>query len=573
MICCVTFSIFGPSTLFINLLYVMTNKDVAKSFDFLGKIMELFDENKFKIRSYQNAYMNLRKLEQPLAEMSSEEINALPGIGKAISGKIEELLSTGKMATLERYKEKTPEGILEMLQIKGFGPKKIKVIWEELGVESIGELLYAVNENRLIELKGFGKKTQDALKEQLEYFQRSKNKFHFAAVEAAAEALLAAAEKALPGAMIRLTGALRRKCNVVDGIELLIASDEPVDAFFQIDFLEPNEKGSDGFSHKTTDGIPVKVYTCSKQEQGSKQFRHTATEVFMKAFVERHPGMDFKNIPGEEGVFEKAGLAFIAPEMRESSWALELAEKGQLPNLIEAKDIKGVVHAHTTYSDGLHSLREMAEYSKQQGFEYLALTDHSKSAFYANGLQPERVIQQFGEVETLNAELAPFRIFKGIESDILNDGSLDYEEDLLAQFDFIIASVHSNLRMEEDKATQRLIAAVENPYTTILGHPTGRLLLSRQGYPIDHKKVIDACAANGVSIEINANPYRLDLDWQWIPYALEKGILISVNPDAHSKQGIHDIHYGILSARKGGLTAEACLNAKGVEAFGQFIKK
>ncbi len=230
-----------------------------------------------------------------------------------------------------------------------------------------------------------------------------------------------------------------------------------------------------------------------------------------------------------------------------------------IPNLVEVADIKGVVHTHSTYSDGMNTLREMAEYSKQLGYEYLVMSDHSKSAFYANGLQPERVLSQMAEIDALNQELAPFRNFKGIESDILNDGSLDYSEDILSKFEVIIASVHTNLRMDEAKATQRVIKAVENPHTRILGHPTGRLLLSRQGYPLDHQKVIDACAANGVAIELNASPYRLDVDWTWIPYALEKGVMISINPDAHSKQGIHDIHYGVLSARKGG--AELLLNA------------
>jgi DNA polymerase (family 10) len=551
----------------------MTNKDVANQFQYLGKILELYGENQFKIRSYQNAYIRLRKLDQPLSEMSMEEINALPGVGKAIAGKIDELRTEGEMSTLERYKEKTPEGILEMLQIKGFGPKKIKVIWDELGIESIGELLYAVNENRLVELKGFGAKTQIALKEQLEYFQRSKNKFHYARTEASATALVTAASEALPDALISLTGANRRKCNIVDGIELLIATDEPTDAFYALEMLEEIDNGSGAIQLQTNNGIPVLVHICSKKEFGSKLFRYTASEEFMNAFVAKFPGIDFKNIETEQAVFDKAGVPFIEPELRESDWALELAANQQLPQLIESSDVKGVVHAHTTYSDGLHTLREMAAYCKEQGYEYLALTDHSKSAFYANGLQPERVLQQFQEVDALNVELAPFRIFKGIESDILNDGSLDYDDDLLAQFDFIIASVHSNLRMDEEKATNRLIKAVENPYTTILGHPTGRLLLSRQGYPIDYKKVIDACAANNVSIEINANPYRLDLDWRWIPYALEKGILISINPDAHSKQGVHDIHFGTLSARKGGLTKAGCLNAMNLAEFEQYLKK
>ena len=215
----------------------------------------------------------------------------------------------------------------------------------------------------------------------------------------------------------------------------------------------------------------------------------------------------------------------------------------------------------------------MVDAAKELGYQYIGITDHSKSAFYANGLKPDRVLEQIQAINALNAKLNDFTILKGIESDILNDGSLDYEEDILKQFDFIIASVHSNLRMDEEKATNRIIKAVENPYTSILGHPTGRLLLSRQGYPIDHKKIIDACADNGVSIELNANPYRLDLDWSWIPYATEKGVLISINPDAHSTQGILDIHYGVLSARKGGLTKEQCLNTYSVSDFLKYLRQ
>ena len=293
----------------------------------------------------------------------------------------------------------------------------------------------------------------------------------------------------------------------------------------------------------------------------------------MEAFLQAYPSIDFKGLADEQAIFAKAKIDYIAPELREQAWALDLAKAQKLPTLIEKEDIKGVIHTHTTYSDGLNTLEEMVDAAKELGYQYIGITDHSKSAFYANGLKPDRVLEQIQAINALNAKLNDFTILKGIESDILNDGSLDYEEDILKQFDFIIASVHSNLRMDEEKATNRIIKAVENPYTSILGHPTGRLLLSRQGYPIDHKKIIDACADNGVSIELNANPYRLDLDWSWIPYATEKGVLISINPDAHSTQGILDIHYGVLSARKGGLTKEQCLNTYSVSDFLKYLRQ
>ncbi len=551
----------------------MTNKEIANEFRFLGDIMELHGENPFKIRSYQNAYITLRKLDRPLAEMDQPEMEAIKGVGKAIAEKIGELLQTGKMSTLEQYREKTPEGVQEMLTVKGFGPKKVQAVWKDLGIETVGELLYAVNENRLIELKGFGQKTQEELKQKLEYFQRSQDQFHFSALESAANNLVSLLESGLKDARIALCGAIRRCANTLDGIDILAASSATVQEMAAAANLKEGKGGEQPTHLLTEDDLPVRLYRCQPEEFGSKLFRYSASGEFMDAFLAKYPGLDFRNLPEEQQVFDKAGIPFIPPEMREQEWALDLAAGNDLPELIGEADIRGVIHSHTTYSDGIATLRDMAETARALGYDYIGITDHSKSAFYANGLQPDRVLAQMEEIDALNRELAPFRIFKGIESDILNDGSLDYDPEILGRFDFIIASVHSNLRMDEEKATRRILTAVENPYTSILGHPTGRLLLSRQGYPLDHKKIIDACAANGVSIELNANPYRLDLDWTWIPYALEKGVLISINPDAHSKEGIRDIHFGVRSARKGGLTAAACLNARSADGFLAAVRK
>ena len=257
--------------------------------------------------------------------------------------------------------------------------------------------------------------------------------------------------------------------------------------------------------------------------------------------------------------------------MREGLTEVELARENKIPKLIDLADLKGILHNHSTYSDGVDTLKDMAVYCKELGYEYLGICDHSQSAFYANGLKPDRVFEQQKEIDELNKSLFPFKIFKGIESDILNDGSLDYTDDILQTFDFIVASVHSNLKMMEDKATARLIKAIENPFTTILGHPTGRLLLSRAGYAINHRKVIDACAANGVVIELNAHPYRLDIDWRWIPYCIEKGVMISVNPDAHHKQGYHDMYYGTCVGRKGMLTKKSCFNAFNKEEIEKYF--
>jgi DNA polymerase (family 10) len=274
----------------------------------------------------------------------------------------------------------------------------------------------------------------------------------------------------------------------------------------------------------------------------------------------------------EQAIYDKAGLAYIDPELREGLGEIQLARSNALPNLIKYTDLKGSLHNHSTWSDGVNTLEEMAIYCRDHlQLEYLGMSDHSRSAFYANGLNEQRIHAQHREIDSLNERLAPFKIFKGIESDILYDGSLDYPDEILKTFDFVVASVHSILKMDEEKATSRLITAIENPFTTILGHPTGRLLLSRRGYPLDYKKVIDACAANNVIIEINSNPLRLDLDWRWHRYALERGVLLSINPDAHRTEGFHDMRYGLLVGRKGGLQASQCLNAFNLEDITQYF--
>ncbi len=548
----------------------MTNKEIARTFNDLARIMELHDENPFKIRSYSNAYLQLRKVGTPLVEMSDTEISGIKGVGKAIAGKIREMEQTGTLAALEKYKEITPEGVQKMLKIKGFGPKKIKSLWKGLEVETIGELLYACNENRLVELKGFGEKTQEDLRQKLEYFLKSQDQFLYATLEEIGEDLLAYLQQQLPeGTAISFTGAFRRRDPILKGIEFVVAGE--LSSVFDEEHLILVGQEGDKFIAKTVDEIPVRLFQCQASEFGSKLFRYTGEEAFTKYFLEKAAEKDFRGLHSEADVFTKAGIPFIEPELREGQQAVDRALAGQLPDLIEASQVKGVLHAHSTYSDGINSLREMAEYARDRGYEYLGITDHSKSAFYANGLKEDRLRQQWAEIDALNVELAPFKIYKGIESDILNDGSLDYPADLLQEFDFIIASVHSNLRMDKTKATKRLLAAIANPYTTMLGHPTGRLLLAREGYPIDHRAVIDACAEHQVAIEINANPLRLDLDYTWIDYALEKGVLLSVNPDAHSTGGIHDIHYGVLAARKGGLSADRCVCCLGREDFESFL--
>ncbi|WP_116105048.1 DNA polymerase/3'-5' exonuclease PolX [Lewinella sp. IMCC34191] len=541
----------------------MTNPEIARHFRELGKLMELHGDNPFKIRSYTNAYNKLRKDDRDLASMSEAELQKLEGVGKAIAGKIHELATTGKMETLEKWRAKTPEGIREMLDISGFGPKKVKAVWDGLGVTTVGQLLYAINENRLVELKGFGLKTQESLKHKLEFLQKSRGRFLYRTAALAAEALLEQLTTAFPDERFEPTGALRRAAPTLKGLEFITTLLPALAA--QIPGFQVNSS-DDRCTQGEVDELPLTLYHCQSENFGSKLFRYTGSGEFVEAFVAAFPDTNFTGLAEEQQVFDKAGVPPIPPEMREQAWSIDLARERSLPDLIEQEDLRGVLHVHTQYSDGIHSLREMVDAARERGYEYILITDHSQAAFYANGLKPDRVREQWAEIDEFNEEFSDFRILKGIECDILGDGALDYSgSGILEHFDLLVASVHSNLNMDEEKATERLLAAIRNPRTNILGHPTGRLLLSREGYPIDHRRIIDACAEHGVAIELNANPYRLDLDWSWIPYARERGVWISINPDAHSIGGLDDVRWGVAAARKGGLTEEGCLNALNLE--------
>ena len=540
---------------------MLNNKQISSKFDLLAKLMELHDDNPFKIKTYANAYLSLRKLEGNLAEMSKAELASIKGVGSTVADKIKELVETGEMKALEKFREMTPEGIQQMLAIKGLGPKKVKQIWKEMEIETIGELLYACNENRLVAYSGFGPKIQADIIEKLEYFQASQGKFLYAHVHKQAEKCLELIKTKQTSTKIEICGDVRRMMPEVKGIELL--SDAAlVDIFPEIESMEYID---DQWYFMA---IPIFIYVTESARFDQELFRLNSSESFYAAFSNEE-----LSAGDDQLIFKNKGLPFIPAEFREHTDTLSKNES-YIQNLIVVEDIQGIVHNHSTYSDGLHTLKEMADYVRDSGFKYFVISDHSKSAGYASGLNEESVLMQWNEIENLNNQYKDgFKIYKGIESDILTDGSLDYSDDILAGFDLVIASVHSGLNMDEEKATRRLITAIENPYTRILGHPTGRLLLARRGYPVDYKKVIDACAANNVVIELNANPQRLDLDWTWIPYALDKHVKVAINPDAHSKESIHYIKYGVAAARKGGLTKDMCLNSMNKEAFDQWLSR
>ncbi|QNN43524.1 helix-hairpin-helix domain-containing protein [Pedobacter roseus] len=543
----------------------MENKTIARTLRLLSQLMELHEENPFKIKSVANAYFKVDKLPFALRDKPLDELDKIEGIGKGLASKIVELLQTGELQELNEILDRTPEGVVEMLAIKGIGPKKIFIIWRTLGIESIGELYYACNENRLIEAKGFGLKTQEEIKSAIEFKLAANGRFLYAQVEGFAKTLFTQLSVWTANiddlALLGFAGQYRRACEIIDELEIVIGT-EQIDAIKQnLPAFEPLSliEAENSFICTTEAGFRIKLHVVEKSAFYLQWFTLTGNTEHVEKVLALAGNGPFAN---EEEIYSKAGLTFIEPELREDFDEIELAKANKLPTLIQYEDLKGSLHNHSTWSDGVHTLEQMAMYCKENlNLQYLGICDHSKTAVYAKGLNEQRVFGQHQEIDELNKKLAPFKIFKGIESDILSDGSLDYSDDILKTFDFVVASVHSNLRMDEAKATARLLKAIENPYTTILGHPTGRLLLSRAGYPIDYKKIIDACAANKVVIEINANPLRLDLDWRWHRYALEKSVLLSVNPDAHRTEGFHDMHYGILVARKGGLSADKCLNA------------
>ena len=542
--------------------------------------MELHGENEYKIKSYSNAIFNLERFHEPLEEMDVAALEKINGVGKTLAGVIDEINHEGTASHLEELIAATPEGLRNLVGLKGLGAKKLHTLWKSLHIESEEQLLEAINTNKLAGLKGFGAKTQENIKEMLAFRAAKRGKLHYATAEKIAREILEGLEKQIPGHTVATTGPLRRKLEVIDTIQFLATNDHKADI---IEYLEgqeeirPDEKGSGPFTWRgywePTDTI-LEVTFCPSEQFAGQQLISTGSGAHLS---HRSNGTSLfwivKNgeFSSEEEAYRSAGLPFIEPELREG--VIEFGTNRKTGDeLITMQDLKGILHCHSTYSDGKHSLEEMARYCQELGYEYLGITDHSKSSYYyANGLYEERVQKQHEEIDQLNQTLAPFKIFKGIEADILTDGSLDYDEVTLASFDFIIASVHSALTMDLKKSTERLLRAIANPYTTMMGHLTGRLLLERNGFPVDHKTIIDACAAHQVSIEINAHPFRLDLDWRWVPYALEKGVMLSINPDAHEKNGYHHMYYGICIGRKGGLTKAGNLNSLSREEIEEYF--
>ncbi len=534
----------------------MNNLIIAEQFFRLAKLMELHQENVFKVKAIVNAGSILEKLNADIDLNNYTDLAQIRGIGKNILEKVKEILISGKIKELEHYEKITPTEVIELLNIKGLGPSKVYKLWKEVGIVSIHDLQDACEKNRLVDIKGFGKKTQQTILESIRFYIANKNKLQLGVALSLAENI----QKILQEHHIKseITGELRRHCEIINQIEFITTQHVPDSMVEQIQSI--------------TD-IPVVIHSVKKEEYFYQLFKTTGSEAYLNQI--HFNTLNKKIFHSENEIFKMLHVHEIPPFQREASNEFYQVKKtpSNEKNLLNLKDIKGIIHCHTNYSDGLNTVRELADYTRTHGYEYLAICDHSQSAKYANGLEPDRIFKQFEEIEKYNHQYQNFKILKGIESDILKDGSLDYDRDILKHFDIVVASIHSHFDMSVDEATKRLIKAIENPYTTILGHLTGRLLLIRHGYPIHHQKIIDACVANKVVIELNANTYRLDIDWRWLGYCMEKDVKIAINPDAHEKTAIQDIKYGVMIAQKAGLTASMCINTYTLKEVLNFIKK
>jgi len=553
----------------------ITNDHIADQFSLLAKLMDIHGENSFKTKSYSVAAFTLEKLPQPIQNLPPEKFTTIKGIGDAIGKKIQEILETGELRLLHEYINKTPPGVIAMLQIKGLGPKKISTIWKEIEIESIGELLYACQENRLLLYKGFGEKTQQNVRDAIEFLLKNQGSHLYAEVEAYVQTLHQRLQQIFPSEKLALTGDFRRQLEVIDKLQwVTTATTTATQSFLEKEGLTLQPDGT----YKGTEGVHIEMIHTTTDNFTTTLFDTSCSGEFLEAWRKRTAASPkptnttATNIDSAEtALFAAAGISYIPPYRREQAAIIDQAATAPLTPVLQSTDIKAIIHSHSTWSDGSNTLEEMAAACIEKGFEYLVISDHSKSAFYANGLKEDRIREQHAQIDELNKKLAPFTIFKSIECDILNDGALDYTDDILSTFDLVITSVHSNLKMSEEKAMTRLLKAIENPYTTILGHMTGRLLLSRPGYPVDHKTIIEACVKHKVAIELNAHPRRLDMDWRWITYALEQGALISIDPDAHSINGYKDIKYGTLAAQKAGLTPKQNLSSFNREQFRTYL--
>ena len=549
----------------------MTNKAVARHLKLTADLVELTGGNPFRARAFASGARTVERLEEPVADLlAAGELVGVKGIGKGLAAEIGELLQTGTMGVTETLLQSLPPGLPEVLRVKGLGVKKVRALWTEAGVTSIEDLEAAAVSGKLESLDGFGTKTVQNILGAVEQLKAYRGKAHLR--DAWAEAAVARDALRAAGHQADLAGTVRRQCNVVDRADLVTTAPPEAAAAALADWNADRRGGAaegDRVTARLPLGLPLTVWSTPAEAYGSALFERTGPGDHVAAV---HAAGGAGDHADEDDVYRAAGLDPLPAPLRDDAYWLD---SGDRPALLRTDGLRGTIHNHTTASDGTASLREMCDAARARGLGYFGVCDHSRSLQIAHGLSVEALLRQVEEVRELNeayrAEGVDFRVFSGSEVDILADGSMDYPDDVLARLDVVVASVHQGFRMTEAEATARVVRAVQNPHVDVLGHPTGRLLLRREGYPLDHAAVLDACAEHGVAVELNANPWRLDVDWTWVRAARERGVLVSVNPDAHSTDGLDDTQWGVASAQKGGLTAEGSLTSKTAEGLAAWL--
>ena len=554
----------------------MENDELVDSLELLVKLWDVHGVNEFKAKNLSFAIRGLDKFPGLINQLTPDQLVLIPGVGKVIVQLIYQLAQTGTCQELAEIVEKTPPGILDLLKIKGLGAKKVRAIWQELNVSNFQDLNIACQNGQIEKLKGFGSAIQSSIQSQIIYIQENRKKLRLDKAIFLSDRILAMLQVTFD--KIAISGELRRNSEVITSLVFVIETDNIFGSQSEISELTGFSEDLQASSPFTWRGffedhlIPIEIHLVDESEFVSALFQHSAHENHLES-IDFYNQFQGKSLLTEESIYHASNKPFILPEMREGLQEFAWAGQHQNTDLIEEQDLQGCLHNHSVYSDGKNTLQEMAEACRSLGLHYFGIADHSQYAAYAGGLKEEDVYRQHEEIYRLNLLWSDFTILKGIEADILPDGSLDYNDSILSQFDYVVASVHANLTMDLDKAMSRLIRAIENPYTSILGHPTGRLLLSRPGYPLNTHKILDACLANDVSIELNASPYRLDLDWRHIYAAMDKGVFVSINPDAHKIEGLKDMKYGVKVGRKGGLLKALTLNALPLNDLKAFFKK
>lgn len=562
----------------------MTTDDIAEIFERIARLLELKGENPFKIRAYTNAARALETLSEDLGKLVEEErLEEVDGIGKAIAEKITTLVRTGKLEYYDKLREEFPQEIFLLFELQGLGAKKIKVLYDQLGVSSLTKLERALESGKVAELPGFGEKTAANIRKALDQHKKSAGQFRIGDVMALAEDLLDDLRSHPRVTYAQIAGSYRRKKEIVRDLDFIVSTRKPAEVsedFANHPLVESVlAKGETKTSVILKNGIQCDLRVVSSAEypfalnyfSGSKEhnvrMRSRALERGWSLNEYRFSEAEGRKLKeplpevhSEQDIYRALGLAYVEPELREDRGELAAAEKDELPTLIEWQNLRGTFHNHTVASDGRATLEDMATAAQELGLQYLGIADHSKSSVQANGLDERRLLEQAARIQELNKTYEGFRLFSGTECDIRKDGSLDFSDEILSQLDYVVASVHASFTVSEAEMTARIIKAISNPHVTMLGHLTGRLLLSRDAYKVNIPAVIDAAAETGTIIELNANPRRLDMDWRWWPLAKEKGVKCAINPDAHSTSGLQDLIFGINAARKGWLTRKDVVN-------------